>query len=167
MEPSRPINHETEATSSSAINCNNASIIQNPSIRYDLRKPQSSASGGSSVNVPLHSTSSRADNNGCGGVGGGSSTRSKTSDRSGFHALHYDNTNDIIITNRKMHSVNVNRARRSSQAAARHRGMHDGNDSYSSKSTASSYSSTCSASSCDGSETSSTSGEPNLPYPGC
>lgn len=178
MEASRSINHDTEASSSSAINCNNASIIQNPSIRYDLRKPQSS--GGSASSVPLHSaTSLRGDNNGYGGGGGGvgvggsssggpgaasASMRSKSTDRSSFHSMHYDNTSDIIITNRKMHTMNVNRSKRGGQST-RH-GMHDGSDSYSSKSTASSYGSTCSASSCDGSETSSTSGEPNLPYPG-
>lgn len=180
MEPSRSINHETEASSSTAINCNNASIIQNPSIRYDLRKPQSSGTQSPVANVLLHSSSSRTDNNGYGrnvggGGGGGSSTntsatnqRSKSggSDRSTFHTLHYENPNDnIIITNRKMHTANLNRHRRNSQRARN--AMHDGNDSYSSKSTASSYSSTCSASSCDGSDTSSnSSGEPNLPYPG-
>lgn len=168
MEPSRSINHDTEASSSSAINCNNASIIQNPSIRYDLRKPQSS--GASAANVPLHSSTSRGDNNGY-GIGGGSSTggrggslRSKSSDRSSFHSMHNDNTNDIIETNRKMHPMNLHRSRRGGQTARR--GMHDGSDSYSSKSTPTSYGSTCSASSCDGSETSSTSGDPNLPYPG-
>lgn len=175
MEPSRSINHETEATSSSAINCNNASIIQNPSIRHDLRKPQSSA-----TSVPLHSSSSlRGDNNNGGfggsggGVGGGGSSRAsikrKSADRSSFHSLHYDNANDIIMANRKMHTMNLNRATssttRASQMSSR-RGMHDGSDSYSSKSTASSYGSSCSASSCDGSETSSSSGDPNLPYPG-
>lgn len=171
MEPSRSINHE--ATSSSAINCNNASIIQNPSTRYDLRKPQSSSisATASTANVILHSSTSRYDNNGYGvgrvNGGGGGSIRSKSSDRSSFHGLHYDNSNDIMITNRKMHTANSNRHKRTSQTA---RGaaaiMHDGTDSYGSKSTVSSYGSTCSASSCDGSETSSTSGEPNLPYPG-
>lgn len=177
MEPSRSINHETEASSSTAVNCNNASIIQNLSIRYDLKKQQSSGAQSPVANVLLHSSSSRVDNNGYGrNNGGGSSTtttiatnqRSKSSgnDRSTFHTLHYENTNDnIIITNRKMHTANLNRHRRSSQTARN--AMHDGNDSYSSKSTASSYSSTCSASSCDGSDTSSnSSGEPNLPYPG-
>lgn len=57
-----------------------------------------------------------------------------------------------------------------STARNRHHHRHDGDagmsDSYSSKSTASSYGSTCTDSSCDGSDTSSTSGEPNLPYPG-
>lgn len=181
MEPSRSINHETEATSSSAINCNNASIIQNPSNRYDIRKPQSS----SATSVPLHSSSSlRSDNNGYGGGssggrvgasgsgggggGGGSSRMSinrKNADRSSFHSLHHDNANDIIMANRKMHTMNLNRATPSSsqtrQISSR-RGVHDGSESYSSKSTASSYGSSCSASSCDGSETSSTSGEPNL-----
>lgn len=175
MEPSRSINHETEATSSSAINCNNASIIQNPSIRYDVRKPQSTA-----AHVPLHSSSSlRGDNNGYGGGGGGGdrssagdgSIKRKSADRSSFQSLHHDNANDIIVANRKMHTMNLNRptmaaaTSRASQISSR-RSMHDGNDSYSSKSSASSYGSSCSASSCDGSETSSTSGDPNLPYPG-
>lgn len=181
MEPSRSINHETEAaTSSSAINCNNASIIQNPNIRYDIRKPQSS----SATSVPLHSSSSlRSDNHGyspgggsigrvgAGGIGGGrggggSIKRKSNADQSSFHSLHYDNANDIIMSNRKMHTMNLNRATPSStttrQISSRSRGMHDGSESYSSKSTASSYGSSCSASSCDGSETSSTSGEPNL-----
>lgn len=168
MEPSRSINHETEATSSSAINYNNASIIQNPSIRYDIRKPQSS----SATSVPLHSSSSlRVDNNGYGGsggrigagAGGGGSSRAsmkrKNADQSSFHSLHYDNAQDIIMANRKMHTMNLNRA--TSRQMPPRRGMHDGSDSYSSKS-ASSYGSSCSASSCDGSDTSSTSGEPNL-----
>ncbi|XP_031625019.1 voltage-dependent T-type calcium channel subunit alpha-1G isoform X2 [Contarinia nasturtii] len=165
MEASRSINHETEteATCSSAHNCNNASIIQNPGIRYDLRKPQSSSSS-AAPNVLLHSPSSRYDN---GYSGGGGVGRSKSGDRSTFHALHYENPNDIIITNRKMHTANLNRTRRASRTTRGRGGMHDINDSYSSKSSASSYSSTCSASSCDGSETSSnSSGEPNLPYPG-
>lgn len=166
MEPSRSINHETiEASCSSAINCNNASIIQNPTTRYDLRKPQSSSSAAaaaSTSNVLLHS--SRYDNNGYGI--GGTSIRSKSTDRNNLHAsLHYDNSNDIMITNRKMHTANLSQHRRSSQRA-RGAVLHDGTDSYSSKSTVSSYGSPCSASSCDGSETSSTSGEPNLPYPG-
>lgn len=174
MEASRSINHETEASSSTAINCNNTSIIQNPCIRYDVRKPQSSAA--SAANVLLHSSSSpRCDNNGYGGGGGGSSSgaggtsRSKSGDRNTFHTLHYDNSNDIIITNRKMHTANLNRSRRGSQMARGGDGgrLHHGSDSYSSKSSRSSYSSTCSASSCDGSDTSSnSSGEPNLPYPG-
>ncbi|XP_055304336.1 voltage-dependent T-type calcium channel subunit alpha-1G [Sitodiplosis mosellana] len=176
MEPSRSINHETEASSSTAINCNNTSIIQNPSIRYDLRKPQSSTvSAAAAANVLLHSSSSRCDNNGYGGGssggggGGSSSSRGKSGDQSTFHTLHYDNSNDIIITNRKMHTANLNRSRRASQTARGGGGgrLHHGSDSYSSKSSRSSYSSTCSASSCDGSETSSnSSGEPNLPYPG-
>lgn len=167
MEPSRSINHETEATSSSAINCNNASIIQNPGIRYDIRKPQSS----STASVPLHSSSSlRTDNNngygsrvGAGGGGGGGSSanmKQNIADRSSFHSLHYDTAQDIIMANRNMHTMNLNRA--TSRQMRPRRGMHDGSDSYSSKSTASSYGSSCSASSCDGSETSSTSGEPNL-----
>lgn len=190
MEPSRSINHEPEATCSTAINCNNASIIQNPSIRYGIRKPQSSA-----ASVPLHSSSSLRGgggdynryvngNNGGGGGGrsrgrdGGSdrvSIKRQTSDRSSFQSLHYENANDIIMANRKMHTMNLNRpsrtTSRTAMARAGHissrRGMqHDGSDSYSSKSTASSYGSSCSASSCDGSDTSSSSGEPNLPYPG-
>lgn len=169
MESSRSINHETEteATCSSAINCNNASIIQNPGIRYDLRKPQSSSSSNvAAANVLLHSTSSRYDNGGGGGGGSGGSGRSKSSDRT-FHALHYENPNDIIITNRKMHTANLNRTRKGGRMTRGRGDMHDVSDSYSSKSSASSYSSTCSASSCDGSDTSSnSSGEPNLPYPG-
>lgn len=171
MEPSRSINHETEATSSSAINYNNASIIQNPGIRYDIRKPQSS----SATSVPLQSSSSlRVDNNGyggsgkvgagAGGGGGGGSSRAsikrKNTDQSSFHSLHYDNAQDIIMANRKMHTMNLNRA--TSRQMRPRRGMHDESESYSSKSTASSYASSCSASSCEGSDTSSTSGEPNL-----
>lgn len=175
MEASRSINHETEPSCSSTNNCNTASIIQNPSIRYDLRKPQSSkTSAAAAANVLLHSSSSRYDNNGSGGDGGGESSksvgggaRSKSSDRSSFHTLHYGNSNDITITNRKMHTANSNRQRRARRTTSAG-GMHDANNFYSSKSSASSsYSSECSASSCDGSNTSSNSSDdPNLPYPG-
>lgn len=182
METSRPINHENEATSSSTIYCNNASIIQNPNIRYDLK---SSTSPSSSIQSHRPVTTTLNRDNGC-------------SDRSNFHTLHYDNrkqqqqqnhqsmamTNDIIVTNRKMHPTtastataaarNFNRySNKSSSHSTRNMHSHDGNgggginsDSYSSKSAASSYGSTCTDSSCEGSETSSTSGEPNLPYPG-
>lgn len=171
MEPSRSINHEIEASSSTAINCNNASIIQNPCIKSDVRKQQSSGSKSPVANVLLHS--SHVDNGYGGNVGGNINTtdqRNKNGvnghdDRNTFHTLHYDNPNDIIITNRKMQTANLNRHKRSDRMARN--AMHNGHDSYSSKSSASSYSSTCSHSSCDGSDTSSnSSGEPNLPYPG-
>lgn len=181
METSRPINHENEA-SSSTIYCNNASIIQkqnnNINNRYDVKASVAQISRAPSL-------SRDNDNNGY------------DDDRNNFHTLHRDNqkyrqnmamTNDIIITNRKMHSATgnasnptmatgiatSNRYSKKSQSHSTARNMHhhrnDGDagmsDSYSSKSTASSYGSTCTDSSCDGSETSSTSGEPNLPYPG-
>lgn len=53
-----------------------------------------------------------------------------------------------------------------SHARSRHTSAYDNSDSSSSKSTVSTYGSTCTDSSCSGSESSSTSGEPNLPYPG-
>lgn len=169
MEPSIiSINHEaTEASCSSAISCNNASIIQNPSIRYDLRKPQSPATS-AAPNVLLHSSSSRYDNVGCDGSGSGIGGRSRNDDRSTFHTLHYDNSDDIIIMNRKMHTSNSNQTRKVNRMARAGGDDDDVNDFYNSKlSASSSYSSTCTASSCDGSDTSSnSSGEPNLPYPG-
>lgn len=182
METSRPINHENEA-SSSTIYCNNASIIQksnnnNNNNRYDVKASVAQISRAPSLNRDN-------DNNDYNG------------DRNNFHTLHRDNakyrqsmamTNDIIITNRKMHSETGNATSTSntmatgiatanryskkstSHSTARNMQQHhrhaDMSDSYSSKSTASSYGSTCTDSSCDGSETSSTSGEPNLPYPG-
>lgn len=52
------------------------------------------------------------------------------------------------------------------QTNCRPRRPYDNSDSSSTKSTTSSYGSTCTDSSCSGSDTSSTSGEPNLLYPG-
>lgn len=72
-----------------------------------------------------------------------------------------------MVSGRKMHptsSLANSCSRRANQSHAYN--MADGSDSYSTKS-GSSYGSTCMDSSCSGSDTSSTSaGDPNLPYPG-
>lgn len=108
----------------------------------------------------------QAGNSGGGGVGGhagGSATvdiRKNTNYLSGARST---GSSGEVIGNRgsRMSSVTGNHGNRN----CRGRRMYDNSDSSSSKSTAS-YGSTCTDSSCSGSESSSTSGEPNLPYPG-
>lgn len=189
MESSRSINHEND-TSNSAIYCRNASIISNPSNKYDLRKQPNDININLTALQQNPSSVTKCDNkNGYvivgGSSGGENSTKNPNQQRNNNNnqyrnttiQQHYDKRkydanmkNDIIVTNRKMHSSNLtaNSYNKRAQQQRHHRNMHENSDSYSSKtpSSASSYGSTCSASSCDGSETSSTSGDPNLPYPG-
>lgn len=179
----RSINHDNEA-SGSTIYCNNASIIHSaggsgaPTTKYDSSRRKNSTGAATSARArsSISVNKSGGSINSYAVAAAGNGHTNKGSRASSFHtALHYDDcraeanvTNDIISSNRRMHTANSNQFSRKSNRSSR-RSMHHDNtsDSYSSKSTASSYGSTCSASSCDGgSDTSSSSGEPNLPYPG-
>lgn len=99
-----------------------------------------------------------------GSSGNGSGCGSATTDmRKNTNYMGGTRNMGEVIGNRgsRMSSVTGNHGSRN----CRSRRMYDNSDSSSSKSTAS-YGSTCTDSSCSGSESSSTSGEPNLPYPG-
>lgn len=186
----RSINHDNEA-SSSTIYCNNASIIQctSGSTKYDLKRKNSTGTSpvaGVQTVQPITTTRSSSSINKSGGnissyvVAAGNGHTNTTNRTSNYHhKMHYDDRrnetnmrNDIISSNRRIQTANLNqytnhskRSSARSSSCQRNHTMHN-SDSYSSKSSAS-YSSTCSASSCDGgSDTSSSSGEPNLPYPG-
>lgn len=167
---SRVVNQESTAEqqlTSSTIYCNNnnASIIQN------------TGPGKSAAAMRKASVFSSSSANGNGG--------SNSHQYFGSHS--YDDrksendkmTNDIIIANRRVTgaataSVNEFSSKKNCRArrvydttTANGAGIGGGaSDTGSTKSTGSTYGSACSASSCSGSETSSTSGEANLPYPG-
>lgn len=82
----------------------------------------------------------------------------------------YDNHRKVDSLDRSGAEVIGNRGRRMSAGGShghcRSRRTYDNSDTSSSKSTISTYGSTCTDSSCSGSDSSSSSGEPNLPYPG-
>lgn len=172
------INQETTAEqqlTSSTIYCNNnnASIIQNTGLGKSYDNNNSSAA------MRKASVFSSSSANGNGGSGSNSHQYFGSHSYDGRKSENDKMTNDIIIANRRVTgagTANVNEF--SSKKNCRTRRIYDtttangagigggASDTGSTKSTGSTYGSACSASSCSGSETSSTSGEANLPYPG-
>lgn len=163
---------ELDNKAGSTIYCNSATLMQAATTgtvattATNLRKSSNysaaSRSGGSSVTTAFdhhsnhhrhhlhhhhhhhHELKHHGSSSG-GGVGGGEVIGNRGSRMSSHNSLYSDSQ---------------------MPSQCRSRRTRDNSDSSSTKSTASSYGSTCTDSSCSGSESSSTSGEPNLPYPG-
>lgn len=150
---SRPINHGSEPDST--IYCNNASIIQNaahshPSMESTKRSPPRAApssphmiGGGKKPSTPI------GPGNCC--IDRASETRM---------------TGDIVLANRRRTLANIQQYKSHCRSRPAFDLSGDGSDTGSAKSSESSIGSCCSNSSCGGSDESSSSGEPNLPYPG-
>lgn len=163
---SRIINHDSEL--SSTIYCNSASIIQNASNTVAMPSHTNAIESRKSSG---HSTSSRGTASGRAATstierfGSNNSTGGKSDIRTG--------ANDVIAVNRRrMTMANIQYSKPRSRSNHKCRVCHsydmtgECSDTASVRSNDSSYASCCSNGSCGGSDSSTSSGEPNLPYPG-
>lgn len=163
---SRTINHESDLDST--IYCNNASIIQNVH--------QSNSSMESKKTSTSHHTAAPTTTT---TIGRTSPPNQIGGAKKSSNAITYNNccvdrmnetrmTSDIILPNRRrMTLANIQQFKSHCRQQRQTYDLSgDGSDTGSVKSSESSIGSCCSNSSCGGSDESTSSGEPNLPYPG-